>query len=141
MPGRARPRRLVLHGFGNGDEVVQLVVGQCFGNAQQFVGLGGVGGANVEKFLRRDAQIFADVKEILHGRITLPGFDPIDIIGALSDGQTHISGRDTFIQAQLSETPTEVALFHVSHHLFATRYVLLYYSRAAGLPKHDGNKT
>lgn len=51
-----------------------------------------------KKFLRRDIQIFTNIKESLHGREILLVFDTIYIVDVLPDCQAHFSGRFKIIR-------------------------------------------
>jgi hypothetical protein len=77
--------KLFLPAFDDGGENIQFRVVQGFQGFRDFRGLYGIFSLKCEKFLRRDAKIFTDIKEPHHRREIFPVFNIVDIACALSD--------------------------------------------------------
>lgn len=73
-------------------------------------------GTDIEKFLRRNGEKFADIEKVRHGRKRFSVFDGIDISRVLTDGETHVSCGNAFIHAKLDKAPGKVFLIHIRYH-------------------------
>ena len=67
---------------------------------------------NVKEFGRCQHEVIADVKEDGHGGHHTPVLDPIDVGCGETEGETHVSGRDAFLLAQLGETGCKFLIVH-----------------------------
>ena len=83
---------------------------------QNFLVFTGIPVSILKKFRRCDAEVFADIKENLHGREAVPIFERINVTGTLSDGQAHVPCRYAFIRSQFCQPFVKQILIHMRYH-------------------------
>ena len=76
--------------LNNSLHVLKAGLIEMFQVRQNFLILAGIPVSILKKFRRCDAEVFADIKENLHGREAVPILERIDVTSTLPDGQAHV---------------------------------------------------